>query len=263
MFKRSTPLKEIENLFNSENYQVNNLQIKNNSRLYVSYVCPNKHVGEIRLDCFKSGRRCNQCYKNTNYYSYDQVKFFFESEGYEILDSTYKNVKTHINFICKSGHQGKMLLTHWLKGHRCKECGYVSSANKNKSKNPDRELYALSSKFCHSLRNQIKRLEKNIKIGEKEILFNKLGYTQQDFLDHIKTHPNYFEACKNNNLSIDHIFPMKAFKDFGLLNLEHNWLINCLDNLQPLDRIENSRKNSKYDKEEFKCFLRSKGIMLE
>ena len=248
-------------VFAKENYTVLNIYKKNN-KYYVDFVCPNNHNASMSYDSFKSKRRCGICYKEKNY-TYDKVKEILEKEDYKILDEIFINVRIALKCLCPKGHTCNIYLTHWLKGHRCRECGYLISAEKNRSKNPDRELYALSSKFCHSLRNQIKRLEKNIKIGEKEILFNKLGYTQQDFLDHIKNHPNYFEACKNNNLSIDHIFPMKAFKDFGLLNLEHNWLINCLDNLQPLDRIENSRKNSKYNREEFKYFLRSKGIILE
>jgi hypothetical protein len=262
MFKRSTPLNEIENLFNAENYQVDDIQIKNNTRLYVNYICPNNHIGEIRLDCFKTGRRCKECYKNKNYYTYEQIVTLFQSEDYQILDNSYKNARTHINFICKSGHQGKILLTHWLKGHRCRYCGYEISAEKNKSKNPDRELYNLTSKLSHSLRNQLKRLGQNIKIGEKEILFDKLGYTQEDFLNHIKNHPNYENACKNNNLSIDHIFPIKAFKDYGLLDLKYNSIINSLDNLQPLDKNENSSKNCKYNKDEFLSYLKLKDINL-
>lgn len=259
MFKRSTPLEEIEVLFDSEHYKVINLQIKHNTRLYVSYICPNNHSGEIRLDCFKAGRRCKQCYENSNYYTYEQVVIFFKSEGYKILDSSYKNARTQINFECKTGHKGKILLTHWLKGHRCRECGYEISAEKNRSKNPDRELLMMNQKLANTLRKNLKRLM-NDAIGLKDELFKIHNYTPEDFINHIKNHPNYDNACKNGRLSIDHIFPIKAFQDYNMCSFENAWIINGLDNLQPLDRYENSRKNCKYNKEEFEKFLKSKGI---
>lgn len=260
MFKRSTSLEEIEKLFNEFNYTVNNLQIKGKYRLYITYICPENHIGEIRLDCFKSGRRCAQCYKNSKYYTYDQVKHLFESEDYILLDEKYINNFTHINFICKKGHKGKILLTHWLKGHRCRECGYEISAEKNRSKNPDRDLLREKQKIAKSLRSNLKRLADNLCIGKEENLVTLQKYTSEDLMNHIKHHPNYIDASKNNNLSIDHIFPIKAFDDYGLLNLDYAWLINGLDNLQPLDRTDNSRKNCKYNKDEFIAFLNSKGI---
>jgi hypothetical protein len=260
MFKRSTSNEEIEKIFNSKNYKVCNLIMKGKYRLYVNYICPNNHTGEIRLDCFKSGRRCKECYKNNFVYNVDQVKSFFKKEGYLMLDDTYTNARTHINFMCKSGHHGKILLTHWLKGHRCRECGYLISAEKNRSKNPDRELLKNKQKFAKSLRSNLKRFIDNPLIGDDKNLFEIHKYTSSDFISHIKNHPNYEFACKNNNLSIDHIFPIKAFQDFDLCNIENAWIINGLDNLQPLDRVENSKKNCKYNKEEFIKFLKSKGI---
>jgi len=176
------------------------------------------------------------------------------------LDEKYINNFTHINFICKKGHKGKILLTHWLKGHRCRECGYEISAEKNRSKNPDRDLLREKQKIAKSLRSNLKRLADNLCIGKEENLVTLQKYTSEDLMNHIKHHPNYIDASKNNNLSIDHIFPIKAFDDYGLLNLDYAWLINGLDNLQPLDRTDNSRKNCKYNKDEFTAFLNSKGI---
>lgn len=262
MFKRSTPLEEIEKLFNESNYKVENLQIKGKNRLYITYICPNNHTGEIRMDCFKSGRRCAQCYKNAKYYTYDHVKLLFESENYILLDDTYKNNASHINFICKNGHKGKILMTHWLKGHRCRECGYEISAEKNRSKNPDRELLMINRKLANSLRNNLKRFM-NDSIGPNDALFKIHNFTPEDFINHIKNHPNYDNACKNGRLSIDHIFPIKAFQDYNICSFENAWIINGLDNLQPLDRFENSRKNCKYDKEKFLEFIIEKGIPIK
>lgn len=59
---------------------------------------------------------------------------------------------------------------------------------------------------------------------------------------------------------IDHIFPLKAFVDYGILDPA---LANCLENLQPMLGKENISKSAKYDKFSFENWLESKGINLE
>lgn len=44
---------------------------------------------------------------------------------------------------------------------------------------------------------------------------------------------------------IDHIFPLKAFVDYGILDVR---LANCLENLQPMIGKENVSKSAKYDR---------------
>jgi hypothetical protein len=61
-------------------------------------------------------------------------------------------------------------------------------------------------------------------------------------------------------MHIDHIFPIQAFIDFGLCDIEHIKVINSLENLQPLDAFDNLSKNNKYDKDEFIDFLKSKEL---
>ena len=57
-----------------------------------------------------------------------------------------------------------------------------------------------------------------------------LGYTVNELKNHIHNHPNW-SNIKKNNWHLDHMFPVKAFLDYGIIDLK---LINCLDNLQPL-----------------------------
>jgi hypothetical protein len=56
----------------------------------------------------------------------------------------------------------------------------------------------------------------------------------------------------------DHIFPIKAFLDYGIVDIK---IINCLENLRPLDAKENLCKNAKYDKVLFEQWLQSKGVV--
>ena len=57
------------------------------------------------------------------------------------------------------------------------------------------------------------------------------------------------------NYHVDHIFPIKAFVEHGIYDLD---IINSEDNLQFLSKSENSSKNDKYDKEKFNTWLESK-----
>jgi len=248
-------------IFTKENYTVLNIYKKNNKH-YVDFICPNNHNSSITYDGFKRNRRCGICYKEKNY-TFEKVKKILEQEGYQILDDIFINVKTALKCLCPKGHNCNIYLTHWLKGHRCRECGYIISADKNRSKNPDRDLLKEKQKIGKFLRANLKRLTDRLQIGREKNIVILQKYTVEELYNHIVNHKNYEEASKNNNLSIDHIFPVKAFDDFGLLSLENAWLINSLDNLQPLDRNENARKNCKYDKEKFIIFLRNNGINID
>jgi hypothetical protein len=51
---------------------------------------------------------------------------------------------------------------------------------------------------------------------------------------------------------VDHIFPVQAFLDHGILDLK---LINHLSNLRPMPGKENLSKADKYDEKEFTEWL--------
>jgi hypothetical protein len=61
-----------------------------------------------------------------------------------------------------------------------------------------------------------------------------------------------WKTIKKDLWQIDHIFPLKAFIDYDIRDLK---VINAIDNLQPLLRIENIRKNAKYDPIAFENFI--------
>ncbi len=83
-----------------------------------------------------------------------------------------------------------------------------------------------------------------------------LGYSALDLKKFIENHPNW-NNVKNKKWSIDHIFPIKAFWDYGISDPT---IINGLDNLQPLCHNENVKKNCKYDVFLFEDWLKNKGI---
>ena len=87
--------------------------------------------------------------------------------------------------------------------------------------------------------------------------YELLGYSPKDLQIHIESYSDW-EKLKDQKWTIDHIFPISAFIDLGITDIK---IINGLDNLQPLIGKDNSIKNAKYNKEEFKLWLKTKGIV--
>ena len=83
-----------------------------------------------------------------------------------------------------------------------------------------------------------------------------LGYTPQQLQEYILNHPN-FTACNGEEWHVDHIFPIKAFLDYGIYDLR---IINSLANLQPLPGYDNLSKGSDYNEAEFIDWLGNNGI---
>jgi hypothetical protein len=81
-----------------------------------------------------------------------------------------------------------------------------------------------------------------------------LGYTKNELLERITAHPNW-EIVKDETWEIDHIFPIKAFIEHDIFDVK---VINALDNLQPLTKLENGIKSGIYDKDEFFNYLINK-----
>lgn len=61
-------------------------------------------------------------------YTIEEVEKIFKDNGCELLETEYINSKTPIEYRCNCGRISKIQLTHFLNGHRCKECGYKKIA---------------------------------------------------------------------------------------------------------------------------------------
>ena len=94
------------------------------------------------------------------------------------------------------------------------------------------------------------------KITKTELV---LGYKFTDLKFHIESYKNW-SKIKKNIWHIDHIFPLKAFVDYGILDPS---LANCLENIQPMIGKENISKSAKYNKFSFERWLKSKNIKIE
>jgi len=86
--------------------------------------------------------------------------------------------------------------------------------------------------------------------------FQMLGYSFQEFKDHIQNHPNWETIDVDKLWHLDHKLPIQAFLDHGINDIK---IINALDNLQPLSQFDNNSKSDKYCKVEFQKYLTAKG----
>ena len=61
-----------------------------------------------------------------------------EAAGWQLISTTYKNLKTPLDFICPKGHQVSDTYDNWRKHHICEECVKLSNGNVTRNKLPAR-----------------------------------------------------------------------------------------------------------------------------
>ncbi len=67
--------------------------------------------------------------KRKKKYSIEEVKEIFEKENCELLSKSYVNNSDKLNYICSCGNTSSINLKSFLKGSRCKQCGYEKVKN--------------------------------------------------------------------------------------------------------------------------------------
>jgi len=138
------------------------------------------------------------------------------------------------------------------------KCGAKARTGKNNHMwMEDREKLKLNYNFRQRCRRILQRTLK-ITNQKKYATTNKsLGYSSKQLMEHITSFANW-GLISQDVWHIDHIFPIKAFCDFGIKDIK---IINCLDNLRPISKKENQLKNDTYNKEEFKNWLAKKIVL--
>jgi hypothetical protein len=223
----------------------------NNARTKMKIKCSCGNIFLISWGNFNSGKRCKACgtlkKKKARKLDYNYVKKYFEINGCKLLSANYENSYEKLDYICKCGRQSVITYNNFQRGRRCLQC----RIEKKKGKYGDQKF----KQRCRAiLGNSLRSLGKQ-KTNHTEIM---LGYNGDQLKNHIVNHPNW-NIVKNYKWEIDHIFPIKAFCDYNILDIK---LINCLENLQPLTGKDNLSKSDKYNKEEFEKWLSLKGISI-
>ncbi len=217
---------DVEQYFKEKDCEL--LDIYKNSKTKLKYKCRCKNISYISMDSFKAGNRCMKCGKKEKL-SQKYVKQYFSDNGCELLD-VYVNNHKKLKYICNCGNQSEICFYSFQQGNRCMKCGIL----KRKRTGSDHHLW-------NSNRNE-KR-----KIKELQSLS--------------KSYRNNFRKKYNvsKEYDIDHIFPIKAFVNYGIYDLN---LINLEENLQPLLSYENRNiKKDKYDNKQFEIYLKNKGLI--
>ena len=207
---------------------------------------------------FNRGSRCIRCRDeksaNSQLLTQEFVSDFFTKQGCTLLCS-YQGIEKSLDYICKCGRQSTILWNNFKRGSRCRKCSNESIlGEKHPHWNPDREAVVLNKKIKARSYDMLKRLFESWGKKKEAKSAELLGYTTQELKSHLTNHPNW-NKVKDQNWSIDHIFPVKAFIEHGITDLR---LINCLENLQPMELSENISKNAKYSKPEFLKWLKTK-----
>lgn len=231
-----------------------------NARTPLRYICSCGTESMIRFYSFRCGNRCWRCGRDkvakAAALTHEEVSAYFSSQGCQLLEN-YVLSRIPMEYICICGNISKSNWNNFKRGRRCKECLRIKrSGSNNYQWIEDREAkkeYEVFKQRCYkTLKIALAAINKEKSSRTEEML----GYSIKDFQKHITSHPNY-NAVKDKRWHVDHIYPIKAFADYGVTDVK---IINGLDNLQPLMYNENISKGGKYEPIQFENWLFSKNI---
>lgn len=227
----------------------------------LNYRCSCGTISKVDFGNFRKGRRCQKCKSLNNSdrlaLSEEQVKQKVETYGViyvrSWLEWSHDRNRTRITYICKCGKEATAWLSNFYKVQNCKECGKAKKSGPLcYMYDPDREAVAFRKKFRKTCERMIRRFMKATGQTKTKHTHELLGYKPQELQEHITSHPDYQSCIEQGDWHIDHIWPIQAFLDHGILDLK---LINALSNLRPMPGKENLSKADKYDEKEFKTWL--------
>ena len=250
---------EVKQYFLDQGCELLDPQYDNNGVL-LNYKCSCGESSKIRFRDFKNGRRCLKCKNGKISQSLaldeSEIKSKVESYGIQYVKSCLEwsndRNRTRITYICKCGKTTEAWLSNFYKVQNCKECGKAKKSGANcYMYDPDREAVAMRERFRKMCGQHIHRFMKATSQKKTKSTHVLLGYKPIDLQNHILNHPD-FAACKDKEWHVDHIFPIQAFLDHGILDLK---IINKLDNLRPMIGPDNVVKADKYDEKEFTEWL--------
>ncbi|MCK9459681.1 MAG: hypothetical protein M0R80_08585 [Proteobacteria bacterium] len=234
---------------------------------HMQYICSCGCQSSITWANFNSGYRCKSCGHKRSAEKYrlsqEYILQYFKDRGCVLLEE-YIDANKPMQYICSCGNKDKIRFSKFKQGQRCRTCKYEKIREKMKQRkgtsnprwNPNREYVQLNKlmhiKFRSMVANILDATDKRKNCKSAELL----GYTRLELQEHLMRHPNW-DNIRHHKWSIDHIFPIKAFLEHGITDLK---IINCLENLRPMLCKENISKSSKYNKEDFRFWLATKGI---
>lgn len=231
-----------------------------NNSTPVRYKCSCGKESRIQFKSFRKGGRCQSCKGNkiskSNRLDGNMVKDYFAINGCELL-SEYTTAGVRMDYRCICGNLSKISYNKFKRGSRCRSCLPAKLSGENNGcwikDRKEAKMRTMFRRKCYgTLSNVLKRLKQSKDTSSSKLL----GYSVGQLREHIEKHPNW-EYLKDKDWHLDHIYPIKAFTDYNISDVK---LINCLENLRPLSPTDNVKKSSKYNLQEFRFWLETKGI---
>lgn len=116
----SPSMTQIVQAFRQRGYQLLSKEYQN-CYTKLHYICSKGHNGLINWKTFKRGGGCPVCDDECKKHTIEQIRSFFEKEGYVLL-SGYLNCKSKVKYKCPRGHIHDMSWNSFQHGNRCPEC---------------------------------------------------------------------------------------------------------------------------------------------
>jgi len=252
--RRKYTTQYIADFFAKEGYTLTTSDEFINSHQYFEYTCPAGHSGKVQWHHFKNGGRCSKCKGNAKITQKEAEKHFSDN-GCELID-TYVSSQLPLQYKCSCGRISQIRWYDFKAGKRCNGCRPErQSGSAHPRWNPDREKVEITRKLANASHSALKTTFKYLGVKKEARTYLLLGYNGEQLRNWIEKHPNW-KNVKDKNWSLDHVFPIKAFVDYGIVDVR---LINSLDNLQPMILKENQSKSKAYSKEDFMKWLKGKG----
>jgi hypothetical protein len=219
----------------------------------MKYRCSCGRMSEISWNNFTAGKRCGCGSKIRRRYSIEDIRSLLANEGMVLLSTERKSYDQPLQYLCKC----KKVITKSLRkilhdGKHCSECAHKIMGMKRR--NPNRQFERkFKKKMYKALQTCLQAIGKD-KAGHTADL---LGYGPKDLQARITTHPDW-NKVKDQIWHLDHIFPIQAFIRYKIFDLK---LINCLENLRPMNGKDNDIKHNRYNKQDFEFWLKLKGFI--
>jgi len=162
--KRLT-FEEVKGIFKNGGCELLEKTYINNS-IPLEYRCSCSSVGKISLNNFRKGSRCKKCgekkISESRKYSIKEVRRIFKKECCELLEREYRDQNSLMNYICVCGFLSRITLNSFVKGHRCKKCGYRKVSESRKYSIEDVRII-FNKESCELLSKRYEYSYKNLK----------------------------------------------------------------------------------------------------
>ena len=125
------PIEEVRESFEAAGYALLDTKYENWEQK-LRFICPKGHKGTIGWGSWSRGSRCQLCFRENSKNKFGDIKKAFESKGYTLLSTKYKNAYSHLDYICPEGHHHSMAWNNFQQGTNCPTCAIKTIKRKLK-----------------------------------------------------------------------------------------------------------------------------------